>query len=162
MKSKKIKQAVITSLFIIVPAVFFFIFRFSVVDGQSMENTYKNGDVLIVYSFGKPERNDIIAFEGHYKDNTDKNMIKRVIAVGGDTVDIDFDKNEVYVNGEKIDEPYIKEQEFESEGRQFPCTLEDDELFVMGDNRNHSTDGRSSDLEPVRLKDVKGTVLFRL
>jgi signal peptidase I len=87
----------------------------------------------------QPERGDIIVF--HYPGDTDEDYIKRVIGVPGDTVEMR--DQQVYVNGERLNEPYINEDCTVSDcpDRVFP-TLGADEYFVMGDNRNHSTDSR--------------------
>ena len=89
-------------------------------------------------------------------------IIKRIIAVGGDTVDIDFDKHEVYVNGELIDEPYIAQPTRLEYDVKFPITVEDGRVFVMGDNRNDSLDSRSSKIGTVDERYIFGKAIFRI
>ena len=89
-------------------------------------------------------------------------IVKRIIAVGGQTVDIDFASGVVYVDGEALEEPYIKEPTYTTEGTEFPLTLAEDEVFIMGDNRNHSTDSRSYRLGPVKRGYIQGRAVFLL
>lgn len=107
------------------------------VEGVSMEPTYKTGDVLLINRLDKtPERGEIVTF---YRGN-DK-LIKRTIAIPGDTITIKG--SSVFVNGEKIKEDYINEETFDGGGLESNVlTLGEDEYFMMGDNRNHSTDSR--------------------
>ena len=89
-------------------------------------------------------------------------LVKRIIAVGGQTVDIDFSTGTVYVDGQELDEPYIKEPTYTTDGTVFPLTLAEDEVLVMGDNRNHSTDSRSPKLGPVKRGYLQGKAVFLL
>jgi signal peptidase I len=114
-----------------------------IVDGASMEPNFHTGEFIIVsranYLFGDPERGDIAVF--HYPGDPTEDYIKRVIALPGDT--IEFRSQQVYVNGELLYEPYINEP---CEPRNCPdaiYTMGPDEYFLMGDNRNHSSDSRS-------------------
>lgn len=92
-----------------------------------------------------------------------KNLIKRVIAVGGDEIDIDFESGTVTINGEILHEDYIKEPTTTDEGGfEYPVTVPDGHIFVMGDNRNHSTDSRDARVGFVPLEDVEGKVLFKI
>ena len=107
------------------------------VDGESMEPSLHNGQYLLVnemvYHFHPPQRGDIIVF--HSPNNPGKDFIKRVIAIPGDTVEIR--DGQVYINGEVIEEPYISEPP----NYTYPPTqVGEDEYFVLGDNRNHSSD----------------------
>ena len=116
------------------------------VEGASMENTLHNGDNLIVdklsYRFHDPERFDIIVFPFQFQDNT--YYIKRIIGLPGETVQI-MDDGSIYINGEKLEENYGMEViKPETIGRAAePIELGDDEYFVMGDNRNNSSDSRT-------------------
>ena len=87
-------------------------------------------------------------------------IIKRVIAVGGDTINIDFRRNEVYVNGVKLDEPYILEPTELSYDVQFPLTVDEGKLFVMGDNRYNSTDSRQ--VGTINIDSITGKVILRI
>ncbi|RMG71896.1 MAG: signal peptidase I [Chloroflexi bacterium] len=132
-----------------------------VVQGASMEPTFQNDQLLIVsrlnYVFGNPQRGDIIVF--HFPGDTTQDYIKRVIGLPGETVEIR--DTHVYINGEQLIEPYINE----------PCDpyhcpdrswmLGDDEYFVMGDNRNHSSDSRSDTVGLISRQYIVGEVLLR-
>ncbi len=122
---------------------FTFVARFVVVSGTSMENTLYNGDVVLVWQLGyTPKQNDIVVLT--QKTFQEDSIIKRVIALEGQTVDIDYDEGIVYVDGEPLDEPYIKEQMRVpgfGEGINH-VTVPEGCIFVMGDNRNNSGDSR--------------------
>jgi signal peptidase I len=106
------------------------------------------------------EYGDIIVITQPWEKNVP--IIKRVIAVGGDVVNIDFNTKEVFVNGEKLDEPYIAEPTRLYYDVSFPLTVEEGKLFVMGDNRNNSLDSRSSRIGLVDERYVLGKAVFRL
>ena len=112
------------------------------VDGHSMEPTLSDGDNLIVdklsYRFRDPERYDIIVFPYQHAENT--YYIKRIIGLPGDTVQV-ID-GYVYINGKKLDEHYGAEVMEDPGIAAEPIKLGDDEYFVLGDNRNHSSDSR--------------------
>ncbi len=132
------------------------------VDGQSMENTLHNGDNLIVeklsYRFNDPERFDIIVFPPY---DTDEYYIKRIIGLPGETVQIDTEGN-IYINGEILEEDYGKET-IKNPGRAIdPITLGEDEYFVLGDNRNNSTDSRSTRVGNVTRDQIIGRAWVRI
>ena len=114
-----------------------------IVEGPSMQPNFATGQFVIVsrlnYMLSAPDRGDIVVF--HYPGDPSEDYIKRVIGVPGDTIEIR--DQQVYVNGELLDEPYINEPCSRSScpDRLYP-TLQADEFFVMGDNRNHSSDSR--------------------
>ena len=132
------------------------------VDGASMEPTLSNGDNLIVdklsYRFRDPERFDIIVFPFKYKERT--YYIKRIIGLPGETVQIDEQGN-IYINGEVLSESYGREIiRPENVGLAAePIVLGEDEYFVMGDNRNHSSDSRF--IGPVPVDHVLGKVAIQ-
>ena len=135
------------------------------VEGASMENTLHNGDNLIVdklsYRFHDPERFDIIVFPFQFQDNT--YYIKRIIGLPGETVQI-MDDGSIYINGEKLEENYgmdvIKP---ETIGRAAePIELGDDEYFVMGDNRNNSSDSRTDMVGNIKRENIIGKAWLRI
>lgn len=139
-----------------------FFFRLSGVIGSSMFSTLEQGDQLVlqIVGYDEPQRGDIVVctsdgFAGEA-------LVKRVIAVEGDTVDIDAQGN-VVVNGETLYEPYIYEPiDRDHRGDQhYPVTVQEGCLFVMGDNRNGSTDSRYSMVGQISCQRVIGKALFR-
>ena len=89
-----------------------------------------------------------------------KPIVKRVIATAGQTVDIDFNLGQVYVDGELLDEDYINDYTYREEGTVFPLTVPEGEVFLMGDNRNHSNDSRDSSLGTVDTRLLIGKAVF--
>ena len=135
------------------------------VEGASMENTLHNGDNLIVdklsYRFHDPERFDIIVFPFQFQDNT--YYIKRIIGLPGETVQI-MDDGSIYIIGEKLDENYGMEViKPETIGRAAePIELGDDEYFVMGDNRNNSSDSRTDMVGNIKRENIIGKAWLRI
>lgn len=135
------------------------------VDGSSMEPTLYNGDNLIVdkisYRFRDPERFDIIVFPFKYKEQT--YYIKRIIGLPGETVQIDEQGN-IYINGEVLMEGYGREvirPECIGRARE-PVVLGEDEYFVLGDNRNNSSDSRTEIVGNIKREDIIGRAWMRL
>ena len=133
------------------------------VSGHSMEPTLQHGDNLIVdkisYRFREPERYEIIVFPYQYKENT--YYIKRIIGLPGETVQI-ID-GEVYINGELLaDEHYGKEVMLDPGIAAESITLGDDEYFVLGDNRNHSSDSRDPSVGVLHRMDLIGRAWVRI
>ncbi len=142
--------------------VFSLLFRVVVVSGPSMNNTLIDGDWLLLLGnifYGKPEQGDIIVAS---KDSFDdgKPIIKRVIATAGQEVDIDFEAGLVYVDGTALDEPYTLTPTNMSEGIEFPLTVEEGCIFVMGDNRNVSKDSRSTEIGLIDNREILGKAVF--
>ena len=143
--------------------LFTFVARLIGVSGGSMENTLYSGDRVLVLNpiFCDFQAGDIVVADS-YNAILDETIIKRIVAVGGQTVDIDFYRGIVYVDGVALEEPYIKEPTFTSEGLSFPITLAEDEVFLLGDNRNASTDSRSYMLGPGKVGYLQGEAVFLL
>ena len=151
----------------VVSVVLLFTFgvRLISVSGPSMQDTLYTGDQLLVLSslFCNFKAGDVVVINDYNAEpQLNETLVKRIVAVGGQTIDIDFYAGTVSVDGEVLDEPYIKEPTFTAEGLEFPLTLKEDEVFVMGDNRNHSSDSRDSRLGPVKTGYLQGKALFLL
>ena len=154
-------QSLVGSVLVVV-AMFTFVIRMMGVDGHSMLNTLQHGDRLLVvnsmlyhdYKYG-----DIVILRknGVFDDDP---IVKRVIAVEGQTVDIDFTEGIVYVDGEALEEDYIREPTYTAEGTEFPLTVPEGSIFVMGDNRNGSSDSRDYRLGTVDTRYVIGKAAF--
>ena len=135
------------------------------VSGSSMENTLSDGDNLIVdkltYRFSDPKRFDIIVFPYQYEENT--YYIKRIIGLPGETVQI-MEDGSIYINGEKLEESYGREViQPETIGRAAePIVLGEDEYFVMGDNRNNSSDSRTDIVGNIKREDIIGKAWLRI
>lgn len=131
--------------------------------GSSMESTLSDGDNLIVdkitYRFREPERYDIIVFPFQYEKNT--YYIKRIIGMPGEKVRIDSD-GVIYINGKEVTEFYGKEIIADPGIAREEITLGKDEYFVMGDNRNNSTDSRNPNVGNIRKKDILGRAWLRI
>lgn len=132
------------------------------VSGSSMETTLSDKDQLIVdkmtYRFRDPKRYDIVVFPCQYQDNT--YYIKRIIGLPGETVQIL--SGMVYIDGVRLDEHYGNEI-MENPGiAEEPLTLGEDEYFVLGDNRNNSSDSRASDVGLIHRKDLIGRAWIRV
>ncbi len=141
--------------------IFTFCVRIVVVDGHSMEPTLSSGDRLLVQStLYTPQQGDVVVVDGYI--NYGKPLVKRVIATGGDTVDIDPEQGIVYVNGQALDEPYIAEPTYTQGNMTFPLTVPEGQLFLMGDNRQHSTDSRFTSVGLIDERDILGKVLWRI
>lgn len=132
------------------------------VSGSSMESTLSDGDNLIVdkisYRFKDPQRFDIIVFP--YQD-TDTYYIKRIIGLPGETVQIDISGN-IYINGEILQENYGREVILNPGRAIEPITLAEDEYFVMGDNRNNSSDSREISVGNIEREDIIGRAWVRI
>ncbi len=148
----------------VVIVLFTFVCRIAVVSGPSMEQTLFNGEALIVSDlFYTPKQGDVIVFQSNtILDN--EAIVKRVIATEGQTVDIDFATWTVTVDGVPLKEDYvnyIRDAYMNGSDYSYPLTVEEGKLFVMGDNRNHSSDSRDSRIGQVDERFVLGHVLFR-
>ena len=142
--------------------VFLLFLRVVVVDGTSMNNTLLDGDYLLLLSntfYKNPQCGDVIVASKESFDNGAP-IVKRVIATGGQTVDIDFEKGIVYVDGVALEEPYALTPTTLREGMEFPLVVDEGCLFVMGDNRNASKDSRNPQIGLIDQRQVLGKVIF--
>ncbi len=153
--------SIFTTALVIIAILFTFFIRFVGVDGRSMMPTLNDGDWLLVSAINNEiEVGDIVI--STQPNSFNEPLVKRVIAKGGQTVDIDFLTGAVYVDNQKLDEPYIMELTHVSEGVSFPLTVPEGTLFLMGDNRNESSDSRDPDVGCVDERYILGVVKFRL
>ncbi len=149
------------TVFFAVVLVFTFIFRIAIVDGESMVPTLEDKDKLVVsHLFYEPEDGDVVIVNSK---GLGKVIVKRVIATENQTVDVDYSEGKVYVDGQLLDEPYINEPTITDFGfHDYPVTVPAGHVFVMGDNRNHSTDSRAESVGFVDKSDIMGKAVFRI
>lgn len=165
---KEVKQpflydfvSIICTALVVIMIIFTFFFRFVGVVGDSMNPTLYNNDWLIVRAINPSyEYGDIIISTQPNAFN--EPIVKRVIATGGQTVDIDFEKGEVYVDDVLLKEDYIAEPTHSQFDVTFPVTVPEGYIFAMGDNRNDSADSRSSAIGMIDERYIIGKVLFRV
>ena len=153
-------QALVGSVLAVV-LVFTFVIRLIGVDGHSMVPTLQDGDRLLVLNsmlYNDYKYGDIVVLRKEAF--LEEPIVKRVIATEGQTVDIDFDAGVVYVDGQALEEDYVNERTYLEEGTEFPLTVPEGSVFVMGDNRNRSSDSRDSRLGTVDTRHVIGKALF--
>ena len=171
----EIFEVVIISVFTVL-LVFKFIARPVTVEGKSMYPTLDDADKLIMRTIGySPEQGDIIIVDNHeshtYVKGTEeittgpgleKRIIKRVIALGGQTVDIDFETGKVTVDGEELKEDYIADLTHLNPGAfDYPVKVPEGYVFAMGDNRNNSTDSRDIHVGLISEEDIMGEAIMR-
>ena len=148
---------------VIIFVLFTFLLRIVGVEGPSMQPTLQDGNWLTISpAHSAPKRGDIVVVT--QPKFMQEPLIKRVIGVGGDEIDIDIDAKTVSVNGKVLSEPYISGamNAFFLYGQQYPKTVPQGYLFVMGDNRNNSSDSRSPAVGMIDERYVLGAVSFRL
>ena len=144
--------------------------RLTRVDGGSMDNTLQHGEIMLIWSLGyTPKQGDIVVLNKTsvlLPDWTEpRAIVKRVIATGGQTVDIDYTAGLVYVDGQPLDEPYLPEEMYLPAGptmQQTHWEVPEGSIFVMGDNRNYSTDSRDSLLGTVDTDYILGKAVLAL
>jgi signal peptidase I len=154
--------SIIMVAFIIIALIFTFVFRLVGVKGQSMESTLFENDWLITMEQDEYVYGDIVVItEPNYFNEP---LIKRVIATAGQIVDIDYSSSTVYVDGVALNEPYINENFIlqNNDDITFPYTVPEGHLFCMGDNRNHSTDSRSTLIGAVDERYILGRAMLRI
>ena len=149
-------------MLLMVMLLFLVVFRVILVTGDSMFTTLWDGDYLLLVSelfCGAPEPGDIVVISKQSFDNGSP-IVKRVIATEGQTVDIDFERGTVYVDGKALREPYIHNETTNEEGTVFPLTVAENCIFVLGDNRAVSLDSRSPQIGQIDRREVLGKALF--
>lgn len=165
-KSKKNAESIYDIASIVVSAVisvgiiFTFFFKISTVSGESMENTLHNADRLIISSIVTDvEYGDVVVTSQPNMFN--KVLIKRVIAVGGQTVWFDEETKQTIVDGKPLNEPYIKEEMEYTPAMDKLFTVPEGKIFVMGDNRNNSSDSRDAFVGMIDENYIVGKVVYR-
>ncbi|MBQ6118982.1 MAG: signal peptidase I [Clostridia bacterium] len=154
--------SMILGIMVCVFALFTFFFRLVSVSGDSMNpNIYHGQKIIVSNVMYRPDYGDIVAIGRSTP--TENSIIKRVIGLPGDRIDINFDTHIVVVNDSVITEHYKTQEAISDPGDvSFPLTVPEDCVFVLGDNRNNSLDSRYSSVGFIRLDEITGKALFRL
>ena len=150
-------------IFALVFCVLLFVFAVRMVNvvGHSMVPTLEQSDKVVISNlFYHPKQGDVVVLRKQTL--MQEPIVKRIIATEGQTVDIDFDDGVVYVDGKALDEPYVNEPVHDRENFEGKITVPEGCVFVMGDNRNDSTDSRSSLISCVDKRYIMGKVLLRI
>ena len=153
MKNAIIVMLIATAIIVLITMLLMPVLR---IYGKSMTPTFQSGDIVLSFRYADCSRGDTIAF---YYNN--KVLVKRIIAMSGDVVEID-DDGIVYVNDQALDEPYASNREKGDCDIQFPYTVPNEHYFVLGDCRNNSTDSRSSEIGCIDTERVLGKIVFRI
>ena len=157
-------QAMVYALLILILAFTLFV-RIINVDGSSMYPTLENGDKLILRCIDyTPKQGDIVVLTKAFA-SIDTPIVKRIIAVGGQRVDVNYDEGKVYVDGKALNEPYINEVMRDPQNSYMTnndVVVPEGSVFVMGDNRNHSSDSRDVRLGVVDNRYIIGQAIFTL
>lgn len=159
-------ESFVFAVFVII-LIFIFLFRIVTVDGHSMNSTLSDKDRVIISHLNyDPKNDDIVVVNSSVLNKT---LIKRVIGIAGDTVKIDYNINTVYVNGKAISNEHIDntmldkgmfDPSFKVSDGVYEYKVPENSIFIMGDNRNNSTDSRTIGF--ISKDDVMGHVIFRL
>ena len=158
----------LTTALVSLVLVFTFVGRLTRVQGESMTNTLQDQQLLLVWSLGyEPKQGDIVVLNKTTVEHLGGvAIVKRVIATGGQTVDIDYETNSVYVDGVLLDEPYIREPmddvTADPNRTQTHFEVPEGEIFVMGDNRNNSDDSRDIRIGSIDEDYILGKAVFSL
>ena len=144
---------VVAAAAVLISTIFFPVVQ---VVGNSMEPSLNSGDVLVLIKSDNVKKGELCCFSWQ-----NKTLLKRVIGLSGDMIDIDTDGN-VYVNGEILDEPYVENKELGKCEIEFPYTVPDNKIFILGDKRDASVDSRSSAIGCIGEDQIIGRVLFKV
>lgn len=153
---------VLVTAIIAVVVIFSLLFRTATIQGDSMRDTLHSGDKVIISNLAyTPKQGDIVVISRNI-DNAVEDVvsgqtpiIKRVIAVGGQTVNIDFERGVVFVDGVELDEPYTRTPTNRKDSVEFPLYVPEGYIFVLGDNRNESLDSRFGQIGEGGLIDTR-------
>ena len=126
------------------------------IEGTSMEPTLSNGDIVLLTKTTRFDHGDLCGFTWN-----NKLLIKRVIGLPGDWIEIDTDGN-IYLNGEKLDEPYVQQKDFGECDLEFPFQVPQEQYFVVGDMRESSIDSRNTLIGCIPKDQIVGKVFFRV
>ena len=153
----------LTLVLVALTLLFTFVGRIIAVDGDSMLPTLHDRDMLLLRGVGyTPEQGDIVVLTKDFPGHVGEAIVKRVIAVGGQTIRIDYLESRVYVDGVALDEPYINESMMLRRGTIEELTVPEGSVFVMGDNRNGSSDSRISELGAIDNRYILGKAVMVL
>ena len=126
------------------------------IEGTSMEPTLSNGDIVLLTKTTRFDHGDLCGFTWN-----NKLLIKRVIGLPGDWIEMDTDGN-IYLNGEKLDEPYVQQKDFGECDLEFPFQVPQEQYFVVGDMRENSIDSRNTLIGCIPKDQIVGKVFFRV
>lgn len=152
--------SVISVALVAIMLIFTFVFRIVGVVGTSMVPTLQDNDWLLVSAYdSNPQYGQVVIVT--QPNWFDEPIVKRIIATENQVVDINFETGDVSVDGKVLDEPYINNRTLNNEGVQFPVTVPENHIFVMGDNRQGSTDSRSEKIGFIHEDYILGVVKYR-
>ena len=150
----------IAAIILVVCVVLGSVFRMIYVDGESMLPTLDSGEWIAACRPAAPQRGDIVLTNTNNAHHV--RLIKRLIAFGGETVDIDYETGTVFINGAALEEPYLADKTCRGGDVRFPLTVPEGCVFLLGDNRANSVDSRYAEIGCIPIRDLIGPVVVRL